>query len=219
MNLVLITSVINISSNKLSYSYTRSFCDKERRFSDTLKTIDSISSRIPSSIILLVECSDLDEDIESELKKQSDYYINYNKDDSVRTNVDSASKALGEATLTYKAIEFIMVYNINYRNFFKISGRYWLNDKFDYSIYDNDKIVVRYINGNKYIISTLLFKIPKRIVDSFREYLRELISHNCGEGFELLFATFINNLDEDKITFDRMGINGYISVNGQYIDI
>jgi hypothetical protein len=103
---------------------------------------------------------------------------------------------------------------------FKISGRYWLNDNFDYSKFDNNNIVVRYINPHNPIVSTVLYKIPCDIIKELFYFLinseDELI--NCI-GYEMLFTSFIKTYNDCKIIKDKIGVNGYISIDGCYIDI
>jgi hypothetical protein len=92
MNIVLVTSVINICNKKLDYSNVRSFCDKEKRLSDTLKTIESVRKYIPDSKILLVECSDIEETF---LRSVVDYFINLKDDEDILSKVNSESKSKG----------------------------------------------------------------------------------------------------------------------------
>ena len=220
MNIVLITSVINISNNPLSYSKTRSFCDSSNRFEDTLKTINSARKYIKNSLILLIECSDLSKHDEKVLNESVDIFINVYKEPGVVEKVNSNSKSLGEATLTVKAIEYLLDNNIRFNNLFKISGRYWLNDNFDYSKFDNNNIVVRYINPRNPIVSTVLYKIPSDIIKELFYFLinseDELI--NCI-GYEMIFTSFIKTYNDCKIIKDKIGVNGYISIDGCYIVI
>jgi len=217
MNIVLVTSVINICAKKLDYSDVRSFCDKEKRLSDTLKTIESIRKYIPDSKILLVECSDIEETF---LRSVVDYFINLKDDQDVLSKVNSESKSKGETILTIKGIEYLQKNNIQYNNFFKISGRYWLNDKFNYSLFDNNSACVRYINNNYNIITTVVYKLPKDAINDFLNFLENTENTDLiYSGYELIFALFVNNSTMDKVIINRLGVNGFVSVDGRYIDI
>jgi hypothetical protein len=217
MNIVLVTSVINICNKKLDYSNVRSFCDKEKRLSDTLKTIESIRKYIPDSKILLVECSDIEETF---LRSVVDYFINLKDDEDVLSKVNSESKSKGETILTIKGIEYLQKNNIQYNNFFKISGRYWLNDKFNYSLFDNKSACVRYINNNYNIITTVVYKLPKDAINDFLNFLKNTENTDLiYNGYELIFALFVNNSTMDKVIIHRLGVNGFVSVDGRYIDI
>ena len=61
-NLVLITSIINTPKTPLSYSKIRSVYTRNERFEQTKKTIESIKEKIPNHKILIVECTDFNED-------------------------------------------------------------------------------------------------------------------------------------------------------------
>jgi len=56
-NITLITSIINISSNPLSYTNIRSVYTREERFIQTKNTIKTVREKIANNKILLVECS------------------------------------------------------------------------------------------------------------------------------------------------------------------
>ena len=73
-NLVLITSVINISSSPLSYSKTRSCYTLNQRLNDTFKTISSVRTYVPDCAIFLVECSELTNNISTLLTNEVDYF-------------------------------------------------------------------------------------------------------------------------------------------------
>jgi hypothetical protein len=221
-NLVLITSVVNITKNPLSYTNTRSFCNMEYRFNDTIKTIESIKKYIPNSSILLVECSDIDEENENILKKHVDYYINLFSNKYILEKTQTISKSLGEGVMTIEAIKYILN-NIDYNNFnnlFKISGRYWLNDNFYYNLYDNKNIVVKKIENSEDNILTCFYKIPINKIINLLHFLND--SHqefyNCI-GYEVIFAKFIKITENIYYIEDKVGINGYVSVCGTFVDI
>ena len=217
MNIVLVTSVINICAKKLDYSEVRSFCNKEKRLEDTLKTIENIRKYIPNSKILLVECSEIEETF---LTKIVDYFINLKDDQDVLVKVNSESKSKGETILTIKGLEYLEKNNIQYNNLFKISGRYWLNENFNYSLFDNASACVRYINNNYNIMTTVLYKLPKDVINNFLKFLKDTENTEliyCG--YELIFARFVNNSPVDKVLIDKLGVNGFVAVDGRYIDI
>lgn len=218
-NLVLITSVISTSTNPLSYTNTRSVFSPEERFQDTVKTIESVRQKIPDSKILLVECSDLGIVYEAYFKKHVDYYLNLYENEDMRNNTTSQSKALGEGTMTISAMNYIFSNEIQFDNFIKISGRYWLNDFFDYSDFDNDKIVVKYIDGNPENVNTCVYKLPKNVLPDFLSFLNS----NMGKmyeciGYEVLFAQFVQKFNYCINTIEKIGVNGYISVARVFYD-
>jgi len=220
MNLVLITSVINISSNPLSFTTTRSFCGKEKRFEDTKKTIESVKKYIKNCEVFLIELSELPREYDDYLKANTDYYLNLCDDKDVVHRCNSLSKSMGEGTMTIRALEYVRDKGIHYKNLFKLSGRYWLNDTFDFSRYDNDSIVVKKLE-NIHNIFTCMYKLPKRVVSDFHSFL--IASENDFKnyiGYEAIFAKFVNSLSEKRVcTHDKIGINGHVSVCGTFVDV
>ena len=126
-NLVLITSVISTTNNPLSYINNRSVYSHLERFEQTKKTIESVKEKIPNSKIIIVECSNLNEEIINYLIKNSDYFLNLYNNQKIRNNISHISKSLGEGTMTLCALKFIIQNNIEFNNLIKISGRYWLS--------------------------------------------------------------------------------------------
>ena len=135
-NLVLITSVICTPNTPLSYIDTRSVFTHDERFIQTKKTIETVKEKIPNSKIFIVECSELNEEQTDYFTKNSDYFLNLFNDAEKCANVYGTSKALGEGTMTIEAIHYIIQNDIQFDNLFKISGRYWLSDNFNYINFD-----------------------------------------------------------------------------------
>ncbi len=219
-NLVLITSVICITNNPLSYTKTRSVYSHEERFEQTKKTIQTIRDKIPNSKIFIVECSNLNEYMTKYLISHSDFFLNLYGDEKIRNNTTGISKALGEGTMTICAINFIKENNIVYDNFFKITGRYWLSENFNYNNFNNNDIVINYINKDINNTSTSLYKLHKINVEDFMNFLNRNMNLmiQCI-GYEVLFAKF---LKETKFNYvihlNKIGVNGYISVCSGYLD-
>lgn len=219
-NLVLITSVICIENKPLSYTNIRSIYSHNERFEQTKKTIKTIREKIPNSKIFVVECSNLNEEITNYLVQNSDYFLNLYQDEKIRTNTTGLSKSLGEGTMTICAIKYINNNNIKYHNLFKISGRYWLSDNFYYNYFNNNDIVINYINGDINNTCTSLYKLHKVNVDDFMNFLNRNIHlmFQCI-GYEKLFAMFLKeHKPNNVIHLNKIGISGYISVSNDFAD-
>lgn len=214
-NLVLVTSVINTPQTPLSYCPNRSTYSREQRFQQTQKTIASIKQKIPDCFIFLVECSDLSEKERNYFENNCEYILNLWNISEIHSSIFGISKALGEGTMTIKALEYIIDNKIQYNNLFKISGRYWLNDTFTYDIYDNNKLIFKKINGDIGNILTLLFKIPYKYTELLLEFLKNNIDLMYQYiGYEVLFGIFIKSFEENEIIFyDTLGVEGYVSIS------
>ena len=129
-NIILITSVINTPNNPLSYSKTRSVYNRNERFEQTKKTIQSVKEKLPNIKIMIVECSNFNEEENNYFKENCDYILNLWEKKELHNNIFGTSKSLGEGTMTIEALKYIEELNLEYQYLYKISGRYWLNDNF-----------------------------------------------------------------------------------------
>ena len=216
-NLVLITSVICTSNTPLSYTNDRSVYTHDERFQQTKRTIETVKQKIPNAKIIIVECSNLNFEHEDYLKKNSDYFLNLYNDEKIRNNISGKSKSLGEGTMTFCALKYIIDNNIDYNNLIKISGRYWLSNKFDYNKFNNNNIVIKYIDNNKDNVFTALYQLPRESIMNFKIFLenkfREMI--NCI-GYEVLFAIFIKSETKMIVNLNPIGLEGYVSVAKEF---
>jgi hypothetical protein len=220
MNLILITSIIRVSNNPLSYIGYRSVHNSSERYEDTKKTIDTIKKYITNGKIFLIECSMLNKDEDDYFKTNVDYYLNLWPREKFIHMTSSLSKSMGEGIMTIEAIKYLNENNIKYDNLYKISGRYWLNDNFNYDLYDNNKICIHRIHNNYDNVFTCFYKLPKIIVDKWYHFLLQSANdfENCV-AYEIIFGKFINSLTDTKIEIKTVGINGYVSVSKDFIDM
>lgn len=223
-NLVLITSIINTPNYPLNYSHIRSVFNREQRFEQTKLTIESIKKYIPDCEILLVECTEFNENENDYFTKHCKYICNLINYKYLVKNIYSQIKSYGEATMTMKAFEYINDNNLKFQNLFKISGRFYLNDNFNYSNWDNNKIVIKY--SDDYNVSTIIYKIYYTYYKKFKYHLYNNFSqfkHNTFQ-YEIFFGLFFKNYYDYKsnnpnvILLNKIGLSGYISVNNDYID-
>lgn len=218
MNIVLITSVINTPNLPLSYTNNRSVYSKSERFEQTKKTIALIKEKIPNCLLFLIECSQLNVEERDFLISNVDIFVNiFDTENMLLINdIYSRSKSLGEGTMTIHALQYLKEKNIDYKNLFKISGRYWLTNNFDYNNFDNENIVVKYIDGNINNCITSLYKLPKKNIDEFLAFLLDNLHlmKKCI-GYEILFALFLKN-KPNIISLNTIGISGLIAVSNDF---
>ena len=216
-NLVLITSVICTPNTPLSYTNARSVYTHEERFEQTKRTIESVKQKIPNLKILLVECSNLSFDQEEYLKKNTDYFLNLYNNEKIRKNTSGVSKSLGEGTMTLCALQYLIDNNIGFNNLIKISGRYWLSDNFDYNKFNNNNIVIKYIDNNKDNVFTALYQLPRESIINFKIFLENKFTEmiKCI-GYEVLFAIFIKSEGKITVNLNPIGLEGYVSVAKEF---
>lgn len=208
MDLVLISSVINISNNPLSYIGIRSVYNKYERFQQTLLTIKSLE-KIENKKILFVEASDIPE-FENEIIGMVDYYKNIYKDDNIKSIIDGLHKSLGESTSILEGIGDMDL--SPYNNIYKISGRYWLNDRFDYSLWNNNNTILFEDERYDRNIVTVFYKVNNRQYTEWLLILKNISDDVDVRGIEAIFKEKMKNYLRIKC----IGVAGYWSINGNY---
>lgn len=217
-NMIVITSVINIPNLPFSYTETRTVYDKNERFEQTKNTIKTIRDKIPDNKIMLIECSELNEEEIKYINENVDYFLNLYGNTDLENYIFGLSKSLGENTLILNAIDYLNENNIKYENFYKISGRYWLSDKFNYDNYDNDKIIYVCVKNNKYDVYTSFYKLNVKHIKLYIDFIIKnkelLVNCICAEIF---FGLFLEYVDEcEKMNIEFAGVAGYIAVWNNY---
>lgn len=141
-NIVIITSKIKVSNNSLSYTKNRSIYSMGERYTQTLETIKSIKKYIPNCYIVLFDNSVLPVNIVNRLRSETNKFINITDNKILNNETDNCIyKGIAELYQLLTLYDTFLKHlddKIIGKNFFKISGRYLLNDSFDYSQYDNE---------------------------------------------------------------------------------
>jgi glycosyltransferase involved in cell wall biosynthesis len=216
---IIITSVINCSNDSLSYYNTRSIFSIEERFNQTMISIKSIKYKMSDCEIIFCECSDLSENknIEEAIKKECNYYYNFYNIDIIKESVNSKLKGLGEVNLLINVFNKIIESKIKYKYIFKLSGRYYLNDQFDYSNYDINKNIFSYWDNSISSFCTIFYKINYNDIYLFTNILNKSINDlENGESIEIcLYKYFTKNIN----IFDKLNIDGLLSTEGYKISV
>lgn len=214
-NIIVITSIINIPNDKpFSYTHIMSVYNREERFEQTKCTIKTIKDKIPDNKILLIECSDLNHEEKEYIEENVDYFINLYRNDELKNKIFGLSKSMGENTLLLNAINYLKENNIIYENFYKMSGRYWLTDNFNYNNFDNEKITYVSEKSNKLNIYTIFYKLNYKYINLYVKFIQDNMNllEQCI-GAEIFFGMFLDTVDEcDKNELKSVGAAGYIAV-------
>jgi hypothetical protein len=206
----IITSVIHFSTKKLPGSTPRSVFDPVERSSQTIKTIASIRSRMPGANIILLEMGK-EKNIAAELIKMADHYVYIGDRKRVRRAVDGKRRGLGEAMGLIAASKEL---DTGASFFFKISGRYFLNDQFGPQQWQGD-----FFQAKKYEtgISTRLYGFSRRFFNDWQTALKRSL-------WKLYWGSSIEDVFPAKFGLDRiqdikkLGISGYVANGGEYLE-
>lgn len=205
-NLVVVTSVIN--------NFLYSVYNPEQRLEQTLNSIDSIRKKIPNSYIILLEGSNLDTNQFKSLNNVIDQFYHI--------DVSGLHKSLGELTLlkTYiNSLHFKSIKN-NLLSFSKLSGRYFLNENFNFI--ENDLCMVKKTDKSwldKGVYDTRFYKIPINLVDNYITQL-DILYKNINNVHDIEHGFFeYQVIPEDKINeIHKLGVSGNYAPTGQYVE-
>ena len=227
-DLVLILSVIKTPKLPLSYTWKRSSFSHFGRWKQTQDTFRTVKKYLPNAKVMMVECSDLDEEQMTVINENVDFFINKFDDEDHKAIIYDKWKAHGEATQTLTAFEYIKQHNIYFKNLFKISGRYYITPDFKYELYDNEQQVFKALPDHEPCpeinklgsISTRLYKIPYKSMELLEKFLRNYRDAMQRRGmmstYEKVFAKYLleSNYENTVIVKEpnKVGVEGKVSV-------
>lgn len=186
-----ILSVITTGNVPWSYYHVRSGHVPQTRYEQTLKTIQTIRDKVPDVFIVLIECSDISQEMTDTLCSKVDHFVQAYTNEPVRkVCIDGSAKGHGETVQSLLAIEAIKTLTFPIRRIFKISGRYYLNhffdlDKFSLTEYTFNKKNFNDTGG----YHTVLYSVPFCLFENFEKVFREceaVYQYDCAH-FEGLF--------------------------------
>ena len=226
-NIILITSKILVSRNIFSYISIRSIYSIENRYKQTIETINTIRKNIPDVCIFLIDNSNFENGyiyMHNELNNLCDVFINPLHDSELYyyTNVNKY-KSVAEG---YQIMYFLDIFNqlnIKYDHFFKISGRYYLNDSFNYDNYKTNDIIFsndRKLNVLYYY--TCFYMIPYSKINLYI-YAYKIIYNNIKnielieQNIEYVLPMLIK-LENIRL-IDNLGVTQRIAIRDEISDI
>jgi len=193
-NCVIVTSVIEPSDAPLSYTDKRSVYSVDERYSQTLQTIESVKRYIPEADMAVVECSPVSKML-YDLSTKADVFLNLYPDEEIRK---SPHKGVAEARMLLGMLNLLDRWE--YQNVFKLTGRYLLNNDFNYSLWDNSSITVK--KTDHYAgpsIHTFLYKFNKDNILKLKEICNYLVERNDPAPTEQIFYNKIKDVEHTNI--------------------
>jgi hypothetical protein len=166
-------------------------------------------TKIENKHILFVETSEVPSEDEEIIKNKVDFYLNLKDEPKIKENVNGLFKNSGEALQILSSLNNI---DLNrYDNIIKISGRYWLNENFNESLFDNEYNIFKECEAGT-CFYTILYKINKKYFDKYIQALNETYQYT-----EQIENVFLRNFVNNCIKVNQLGVTGNISVNGELI--
>uniref|UniRef100_A0A6C0LJ73 Glycosyl transferase family 1 domain-containing protein n=1 Tax=viral metagenome TaxID=1070528 RepID=A0A6C0LJ73_9ZZZZ len=225
-NIVMMTSKIIVSDKPFSYINYRSSYTTEERFAQTLESIKSTRQSIPNSFIVLFDNSVFDDDKKRILTENVDKFINVTDDVDLNyyTN-DCECKAFADIYQQIKCFDYFLKY-IDFSSigtFFKLSGRYLINEHFNYSSYENNNIIMKknHLVTDRDYYFTCFYKMDKTNLLNYFNELKYIIRNNTKyvtQDCEVIIGSLLKQHDNFKLT-DHLGITQSISIRSvEYIN-
>ena len=231
-SLFLVTSAIYTSYGK---------CSTEERIEQTKETIKSIRTYAPDSNIVLLDAGEKSADIDFDVK-----LIDYTTNPNIQFHFQeylSNNNDLEPEIIIKSLLEIIMFENYlknnpveNYSRIFKLSGRYKLNSKFNYSKHLEAKNNVLILHPHKsphfynFQVSSSMFQYMTRcwsfdsslvlnIMETYAKMKKDIIimsqTEKQGDIEHLLYKHLNKKLVKH---IDVMGVEGHYAPNKEWIE-
>ena len=219
-DIVLLTSVINSGNIPWTYSTVRSAFTPEQRFEQLRGSIQSIRTFLPTAQIIIIECSEIPETYEAVLRQSVEYYVNlYSHEETRKICVGSNKKALGEAMQIKCALDYIVNNRIQFHRFFKLSGRYYLTERFKQELFSSEKFTFKkgiYCGNGVTAHSTVLYSFPMHLFNVFYNGVEETIQY-CKDHEHRGIEELLPPLCEPKVEVEMTGASGLVAVENNIL--
>lgn len=158
-NLVLITAMIRPKMDFTVFT-------PQQRWEQLLNTIDTVKAKIPNSILALVEGGTMTPEEQAILQTHVDFVL--------MVDVTALFKSPGETTLihSYLHSSHFQLHSPHIANFVKISGRYWLDDRFEWTRFAPESTVATFFDSSiswstRPFYLTRFYKVPNHKLERY----------------------------------------------------
>jgi hypothetical protein len=158
----------------------------------------------------LVSDISTDNEFGEKLRKQVDYFVYNGNSWVVRKAADSPHKGIGEVAHFLSGFRHIPK---DFDFYFKISGRYKLNENYDESQWDFEKFNLKWYGET---ISTRLYGFPQTKLEDWRKCLLKCVLPCLkGKSIEETMGNVLKN--EEFHNLDVLGLEGLVGPDGSQI--
>jgi len=187
--------------------------DPVKRLSQTIDTIASIKSKLPTANIVVMECcgEPIRDDQRAELSAHADLFVDYSRDADVQALYENDNwdvvkngteiMCFGRVLNQLRDSGYFVQNKIDRTH--KMSGRYVLNDMFDPETYEQLALEDRIIIGPKY-----RSQFPSEVTQQAWQYMARLWSWPTSRLDEVI------KVYEDSLVFfaERLAAGGYVDI-------
>jgi hypothetical protein len=190
----------------------------ELRFQQTLKTLHSIQHHDPQAHVLLLDNSDWDlaPDQITQLQSVCAHMISMGHRKICRIMNYACMKGAAEAHMLLLGLTWIQAHNLNPTRIFKITGRYWLQEKFEAHVHEHimGKYVFKTRDQHEWgtqFLHTRLWSVCGGLIDHVRELIQKSCAHHVAHACTIEEALFMH-MDLTLLTeFDNIHCEGLIA--------
>lgn len=222
-NIILISSAIVVSDKPLSYCQKRSVVSAQQRYTATINTILSVRQKIPNSIIILIDPTQIFDDWKIYLKSITDHLID---DSSLTESTDTwLNKGCAECQQILAGLEYITGKYPTATKIFKITGRYYLEKSFKYDNFEDNAVCFMTIPKTSIFFETVpacytfFYSVPIKYIAEYQNALKNTISKclDLDKSIETILpyefgSAFVNH------NIEELGVSGIVAPFGSLIN-
>jgi hypothetical protein len=198
----------------------------EKRYEQTLETLESIRTKVPDSIIVLAESSPdpVPQEILDFLVTKVDYLLKNSENSDIIHLGKNSHQSPAEAYSLFITLDVIEKLNLpNIHRVFKVTGRGQLTDDFNIDDYNDPTLVGKYVfkkrvdswmSKDLQLVDTRIYSLCHTLIPETKEMMRRMVNHCLHTGRDLEHCTF-ELMDKSKLRErDVMGFKCQISSTG-----
>ena len=181
------------------------------RLTQTIDTIKSIRAKLPTAVIVVMECcgTPVNEEQAAALKANSDHFFDYSNDDDVQALYDNDNwdvvKNGTEIMVFGRLLNTLQTDGTlaGVDRIHKMSGRYILNDMFDAETYEQTDVKSKFVIGPKY-----QSQFPIEVTQVPLQYMARLWSWPADKMTDAI------QVYENSFVFfaERLAAGGYVDI-------
>lgn len=198
------------------------FFNRDDRRQQTTDTLNSIKEKIPNSLCILIEGTELSDYERYEYFTHYDYVIQLGNDETVLpfinhpTNIGHGEMKLLERGINAIFEQILNMFTCSY--VFKLSARYKLTEQFSLSNFDKDKYCFREhidVDTKERVFTTALYNIPVKELENYRNKVLIDGQHVLSNSCSMVERLNVVLIPEEQIKIiETIGVEGRLSYNG-----